>query len=426
MQNSQLVLIAYHHKNAPVEHRDLVALSHDQILLFIQLGKQSSVGISEMAIISTCNRTEFYIISSEPALVKEWVLTQYEQQLSVKPEGGWREPEILFNDQAITHLFGVAGGLESMMLGENQVLSQVKASHNLILSTGYKFPRLNHLFQDAIRTGKAIRSKTGLSTGAVSISLAAVDLASKIYSNFEKHPILLIGAGETNQLVANHFQERGASKFIVVNRGQHNRELLAEKLNGKAYGLDELDQAITEADIIVTATNAKQYLILKEKLKTILHRRRRGALLLVDISSPRNIDPQVSDLPDVFLYHIDHLKEVVHENLERRRSEIPAAELIVEEIKQEYLSWLKSLDVVPTISQLSKYFHQVRKQELEKFAKGTEAEEYERLQELSNGIVKKLLHYPILSLREMAKSEQIDPGRINAIWELFKMNQNES
>ncbi len=423
MKNSQIVLWGYHHKNAPVELRDLVVLSHDQILVFIEQGMRANIGIREIAIISTCNRTEFYSVTTEPTKLKSWIIEQYENRLGINPAEGWPDPELLFNDEAISHLMGVAGGLESMMLGENQILSQVKSSHNLILSTGYKFPLLNRLFQEAIRAGKAIRTHTELSAGAVSISLAAVELASKIYSNIDKNAILLVGAGETNKLVANHFQEKGASNFIIANRSVENRERLAAQFGGRSVSLDELDQALTEADIVVTATSAKHYLIEKQQLKAILKQRRRGALLLVDISSPRNIDPQVSDLPDVFLYHMDHLQEVVRENLDRRRAQIPAAEQIIGKIKGEYQDWLKTLEVVPTISQLSKYFHMVRDQELGKYVNRTAEQEYAQLQELSNSIVKKLLHYPIVNLREMANGEQLDQSKINAIWEIFNMKK---
>jgi len=423
MQNSQIILFGYHHQNASIELRDMVALSHDQILVFIEQGMNANIGIREMAIISTCNRTEFYMVTTEPTQLKNWIFEQYEKRLGIHPPDGWPDPELLFNDQVVSHLLGVAGGLESMMLGENQILSQVKASHNLILSTGYKFPLLNRLFQEAIRAGKAIRTNTELSSGAVSISRAAVELANKIYSNIKKHPILLIGAGETNTLVATHFQEKGANNFIIANRGAENRDRLSAQFGGRAVSLDKLDQALTEVDIVITATGAKHHLIEKEQLKAILKRRRRGALLLIDISSPRNIDPQVGDLPDVFLYHIDHLQEVVRENLERRRAQIPAAEQIIEKIKEEYQNWLKTLDVVPTISQLSKYFYKVRDQELAKYVNRSDEEEYARLQDLSNGIVKKLLHYPIVNLKGMAHDEQLDQSKINAIWEIFNMRK---
>ncbi len=425
MNKRQLVLLGFHHKNAPVEFRDMVALSHDQILVFIERGMNADIGIHELAIISTCNRTEFYVITSDPIRFKQWIFKHYEERLDTKPEDGWPDSELYFNSEAVLHLLGVSGGLESMMLGENQILSQVKASHNLILSTGYKFPLLNRLFQEAIRAGKAIRTKTELSSGAVSISLAAVELASKIYSQCEKRPILLVGAGETNKLVATHFKEKGAGNIIIANRGAENRERLAAQFGGRAVPLDKLDQALIEADIVVTATGAQHHLIEREQLKAVLKQRRRGALLLVDISSPRNIDPRVSELPDVFLYHMDHLQEVVRKNLDQRRGQIPAAEKIIEQIKDEYLDWLKTLEVVPTISQLSKYFHMIRDQELGKYVNRTDEKEYARLQELSNGIVKKLLHYPITNLREMANGGQLDQNKINAIWEIFNMKKQD-
>jgi len=308
-----------------------------------------------------------------------------------------------------------------MVLGENQILSQVKSSYDLILSSGYQFPLLNRLFQEAIRAGKSVRTNTALCQGAVSISLAAVELARKIYSSFEKRKILLVGAGETNELVAIHFKAIGATQFIVANRGVEKRQKLAEKYAAKAISLDHLEDALLEADVVIVATGSQHYLIDFALMQRVIKLRNHRSLLMVDISSPRNVDPAVSKLDEIFLYDIDHLKNVIAENLEKRRGEIPHAKELIATVNKDYSTWLKSLDVVPTISKLAGYFNQIRQQELEKFVNKTEDREFEHLEQLSKSIVKKLLHYPILNLREMANGQKLDMSKINTIWEIFRL-----
>ena len=422
MQNNQIVHIGYSHKNASVAVRDAVSLSPDVALAFIEAGVNNPASaIQEMAVITTCNRTEFYFVSNRPEILKDWLLSEYQLRHHLDLSQTDAVPLILFNEDAVDHLFAVAGGLESMVLGENQILSQVKSSYDLILSSGYQFPLLNRLFQEAIRAGKSVRTNTALCQGAVSISLAAVELARKIYSSFEKRKILLVGAGETNELVAIHFKAIGATQFIVANRGVEKRQKLAEKYAAKAISLDHLEDALLEADVVIVATGSQHYLIDFALMQRVIKLRNHRSLLMVDISSPRNVDPAVSKLDEIFLYDIDHLKNVIAENLEKRRGEIPHAKELIATVNKDYSTWLKSLDVVPTISKLAGYFNQIRQQELEKFVNKTEDREFEHLEQLSKSIVKKLLHYPILNLREMANGQKLDMSKINTIWEIFRL-----
>ena len=422
MQNNQIVHIGYSHKNASVAVRDAVSLSPDVALAFIEAGVNNPASaILEMAVITTCNRTEFYFVSNRPEILKDWLFSEYQLRHHLDLSQTDAVPLILFNEDAVDHLFAVAGGLESMVLGENQILSQVKSSYDLILSSGYQFPLLNRLFQEAIRAGKSVRTNTALCQGAVSISLAAVELARKIYSSFEKRKILLVGAGETNELVAIHFKAIGATQFIVANRGVEKRQKLAEKYAAKAISLDHLEDALLEADVVIVATGSQHYLIDFALMQRVIKLRNHRSLLMVDISSPRNVDPAVSKLDEIFLYDIDHLKNVIAENLEKRRGEIPHAKELIATVNKDYSTWLKSLDVVPTISKLAGYFNQIRQQELEKFVNKTEDREFEHLEQLSKSIVKKLLHYPILNLREMANGQKLDMSKINTIWEIFRL-----
>lgn len=425
MQNNQIVQIGYSHKNASVAIRDAVSLSPDVALAFIEAGVNSEPAIQEMAIITTCNRTEFYFVSNRPEILKNWLFSEYKQCHGLDLSGTDAEPLMLFNEDAVDHLFAVSGGLESMVLGENQILAQVKSSYDLILSSGYQFPLLNRLFQEAIRAGKSVRTNTALCQGAVSISLAAVELARKIYSSFEKRKILLVGAGETNELVAIHFKAIGATQFIVANRGVEKRQALAEKYAAKAMSLDHLEEALLQADVVVVATGSQHYLIDFTLMQRVIKLRNYRSMLMVDISSPRNVDPAVSKLNEIFLYDIDQLNNVIAENLEKRRGEIPQAKEIISTIIKDYSTWLKSLDVVPTISKLANYFNQIRQQELEKFVNKTEDKEFEHLEQLSKSIVKKLLHFPILNLREMANGQKLDMSKINTIWEIFRLYEQE-
>lgn len=425
MQNYQIVQVGYSHKNASVAWRDEVALTPDVALAFIEAGVNQEPAIREMAVITTCNRTEFYFVSNQPEKLKNWIFDQYRASRGIDLGKAETEPLILLGEAAVEHLFAVAGGLESMVLGENQILSQVKSSYDLILSSGYQFPLLNRLFQEAIRAGKAVRTNTALCQGAVSISLAAVELARKIYSSFEKRKILLVGAGETNDLVATHFKAVGATQFIIANRGVEKRQRLAEKFAGKPVSLEHLEEVLIQADVVVVATGSHHYLIDLALMQRVMKLRNHRSLLMIDISSPRNIDPAVSKLNEIFLYDIDHLNNVIAENLEKRSGEIPSARKIIASINQDYMVWLKSLDVVPTISKLANYFNQIRQQELEKYVHKADDKEFEHLEQLSKSIVKKLLHFPILNLREMANGQKLDMSKINTIWEIFRLYELE-
>lgn len=426
MPDQQIALISYNHQNAPVEFRDQLALDKDAILRFIEAGSKGAEFIHELAAISTCNRTEFYFLTSDPQQLWSWLSDQFYtiKQIRIDQDGA-PQPLLLRNGEAVAHLLEVAGGLQSMLLGENQILSQVRDSYEHLLSSGNQFPVMNRLFQAAIHAGKLIRTNTKLCQGSVSISLAAVELARKIYSNFGSRRIVLIGAGETAELVALHFQELGVTQFTVVNRGLQRRKALAQKYTAKALPLKAIPEALAEADVVVAATQSPQHLITYEVCARIMADRKASSLLIVDISTPRNVDPEIARIPQVFLYDIDDIKYVIADNLEKRKKEIPPAKRIVREIRNDFTTWFKTLEVVPTISRLNAYFNSIRTQELGKYVHKTSPKEYERMEEMSKSIVRKLLHYPIVELREQGNSGRNDLAKINALWELFRLGELE-
>ncbi|HIB14362.1 MAG TPA: glutamyl-tRNA reductase [Candidatus Marinimicrobia bacterium] len=420
--SEQLIVIGWSHKNAPVKFRDKLFLSKDEIQCLVKEAVQPDF-IQELTILSTCNRTEFYFISSDTGSLINWVKDKYNSILKRNIDFADGEPYTQQGSETIKHLFRVASGMESMMLGENQILSQVKTAHEHLLMSSGKTPLLNQLFRDAVSCGKAVRTDTDLCRGAVSISLAAVELAKRIYSSFQKQKILLVGAGESAELTAKHFQENGATQFVIVNRSEERGKRLAEKFSAEYAELSEIPELLKQVDIVVAATHSKEYLLTSQQVNQALSARQYKNLLMIDISTPRNIDTEIHKIQEVFLYDIDHLENVISENLEKRKGEIPTAELIIQEHSKKFMSWFKSLKVKPTISLLTQYYEKIRTEELQRYEHKLSADEKEAMAKLSKGLVRKLLHYPITHLKGLADGQELSPQTIDTIWRLYRLEE---
>lgn len=418
-----LIAISYNHNNTDIELRDKLAIDDADAKSIIVEGMKTSGYINEIAILSTCNRTEVYAVHTNKHEFHKWYNKQIYNIKGISLNKRKADPTILYDKDVVKHLLSVAGGLKSMMLGENQILNQVKDSHDILLSLDYKFPILNRLFQEAVRSGKSIRTNTLLCKGAVSVSLAVTELSQKIFSNFTNIKVLLVGAGETAELTAQHFQEIGVVDFVVANRGEKRRLELAEKIQGKGVSLDKIEQELEKASIVVTATKSQKYLINFEMVEKVIKARNRANILLVDVSSPRNIDPSLSRISEVFLYNINDLRKVIEENLKKREKEVPSAEKIVAKIAREFSEWYKTLEIVPTISNLAAYFNQIRDQELQKYKYKTNDKEFSFLADLSKSIIRKLLHYPITELRKQNNSGSLDVSKIDALWDLYHLHE---
>ncbi|HIM53158.1 MAG TPA: glutamyl-tRNA reductase [Candidatus Marinimicrobia bacterium] len=420
--SEQLIVIGWSHKNAPVKFRDKLFLSKDEIQCLVKEAVQPDF-IQELTILSTCNRTEFYFISSDTGSLINWVKDKYNSILKRNIDFADGEPYTQQGSETIKHLFRVASGMESMMLGENQILSQVKTAHEHLLMSSGKTPLLNQLFRDAVSCGKAVRTDTDLCRGAVSISLAAVELAKRIYSSFQKQKILLVGAGESAELTAKHFQENGATQFVIVNRSEERGKRLAEKFSAEYAELSEIPELLKQVDIVVAATHSKEYLITINQVNQALSARQYKNLLMIDISTPRNIDTEIHKIQEVFLYDIDHLENVISENLEKRKGEIPTAELIIQEHSKKFMSWFKTLKVKPTISLLTQYYEKIRMEELQRYEHKVSADKKDAMAKLSKGLVRKLLHYPITHLKGLADGQELDPQTIDTIWRLYRLEE---
>ncbi len=421
-RSSTLKAYSFSYKNTSLEDRDALAFSAEEIAAFVAQVRADLD--AEGAIISTCNRTEFYVFGPRATTTWESVaeVVGAIKQLDL---AGVDRPDSYEGNDAAAHIFRVAASLESLALGENQILGQLKDAHEILLSQPDKAPSIDRLFQFAVRCGKDVRTHTGLCEGTVSISSVAVQLSQKIFGEFADREVLIIGAGATAEKAATHFAGAGARHFTVVNRSEEKGQIFAKQFGGVYRPLDDIPEACTTADIVLVATGAKDYLVTKKMFKTVMKKRHHRSIFLIDISNPRNIDPAIGKMSGVFLYNMDDLQSVVSTNLDARRQEIPAAEKVVDHYVTEWDNWFQSLQVTPTIATLARYFDAVRAQELDRHSGSLDDEELAKLEEFSKGLVKKLLHHPIMYLRSSVQQNTLKAEDLRVVRSLYKLQDFE-
>ncbi len=415
----QLTVISFSHRNTGLDDRDALAFKAGEVEAFVGVCHQTWA--CEAAVLTTCNRTEFYLYGLRHDDV--WAhLKDIVSELRGIDAQDLPQPAILKDEAGARHLFRVAASLESVALGENQILAQIKDVHDQILSGDGKSPMLDRLFQYAIRVGKQVRTDTSLCEGALSISSAAVDLAAKIFGKFAGRQILIVGAGETAETAAMHFSSSGADTFIVLNRSEDRGQRVAQRFNGIYRPLDELAEACKSADIAVFATSAQDHLLTHAQMKSVMKNRKHRPIFLIDISNPRNVDPAVAKLGSAFLYNIDDLEQVVRANLDSRKSEIPAVDAIIDHMVSEWQSWQQSMQVTPTIASLARFFEEVRAQEIDRHHNGISESERAMLDNFSRGLIKKLLHNPIMYLRSAVNDESLSAEDLDLVWSLYNLD----
>jgi glutamyl-tRNA reductase len=398
-----IVVVGLSHKTAAVEIREKLSIPEAQIEDAIaQL--RSYPHISELAIISTCNRLEIYAVVYETEQgVKE--ITQF---LAEKGKISLLELRrhlfILLHEDALRHLMRVAAGLESLVLGEGQILAQVKNTHKLAQKYQGLGRLLDRLFKQAISAGKRVRSETSIGTGAVSISSAAVELANAKVENLSSYRIAIIGAGKMSCLLVKHLIAKGVNNIAIVNRSHRRAQELADKFPTAElaiYPLSEMMSAIASSDLVFTSTGATEPILDRAKLEAVVEPNH--SLMLIDISVPRNVATDVNEMKQIKAYNVDDLKAVVAANQESRRQMAQEAEGILEEEVENYILWWRSLETVPTISCLRSKVETIREQELEKALSRLGSEFADKHQEvieaLTRGIVNKILHEPMVQLR---------------------------
>ncbi len=394
-----IYLIGISHKTAPVAIREQVALDSTEQERVIQT-LISEYALDGCMIISTCNRTEIYFSGH----LTEDVQKQIRQRLNqLKNTDLFVSDEHIFvysGERAVAHFFQVISGLDSQIIGEPQITGQVKDGYQLaheLKSTG---ALINKLLEFGLQTGKRIRNETFLSNGAVSVSFAGVELARKIFSDLSGKRVLLIGAGETAELAALHFLDKGVSKVHIANRTLSKAEALAEKFRGSAHALEELPQLLQICDIVISATSSSDYLVTREMMKKIGYERRSQPIILIDLAIPRDIEPSVQKIENVYLYNLDALQEIVRLNLKKREKEIPTALEIVDEMVSEYESWCKVHSLGSFIEQLTHYFDTLRQNELARLNSRLPEEGLEEVEYLTQSILNKILHRHISFLKQ--------------------------
>ena len=399
-----LTLVGLSHKTAPVEIREKLtfpANRQDEALTLLT----SLPGVSEAVIVSTCNRTEIYAVTASeidgPAAVIDFAAEFHGLERAELARYLYvREGEVV-----IRHLFRVVASLDSMVLGEAQILGQVKEAYEYSFNNGASGRIFNKLFRQSFEVGKRVRTETEIGENAVSISYAAVELAKKVFDSLEGRTILVLGAGKMSELTAKHLMSNGVGNVLVANRTFERAVELADKFEGEAIPYEDLFVRMADADIVISSTAATEYVVTKEQVAAVRKGRRSAPLFLIDIALPRDIDPAVNDLPDVYLYNIDDLNGVVSSNLQERMQEAELAEVIVGEEMTLFERWLESLEVVPTVAAIRAKAETVRQAELEKAMKrlgGLSEKERATVEALTAAIVSKMLHGPTERLKKVA------------------------
>jgi glutamyl-tRNA reductase len=418
-------LVGLSHKTAPIEVRERLAFPEERLPEALD-GLKSLSGVSEGMILSTCNRVEIVARSESPQADLIPQLAQFLadfHHLSIA-----RIQPYLYHHQqrgAILHVFRVASSLDSMIVGETQILGQVKDAYHLARSAGALRGPLDEVLTRSFAVAKRVRNETGIAASAVSVSYAAVELARKIFGSLEGKRILLVGAGKMSELAAKHLLGHGGSQAFVANRTPERAEELAAALQGRAVPFEQLLEYAVQCDILISSAAAPHFLILKSDAQRLLAERKNRPMFLIDIAVPRNIDPEVNKLDNLFLYDIDDLQQVVDDNLKERMREAQRGEQIAEQEVEKFLRWVKTLDVVPTIIDLQSHVEQLRQQELARVQSqlgNLTPEQREAVEALTKGLTHKLLHSPITELKTLA--QQPDGLRlVETVRRIFNLKQ---
>ncbi|MEK6682280.1 MAG: glutamyl-tRNA reductase [Nitrospirota bacterium] len=420
-----ILVVGLSHKTAPVEIREKISFSEKALPDALHKLRQYP-SVKEGAIISTCNRVEVYSVVKElDEGVKEikGFFTDFHDST--------RESDILPHlyvytaEDAVKHIFRVASSLDSMVVGEPQILGQLKDAFEVSLANEATGVILNRLFKKAISVAKMVRTETGIAESAVSVSYAAVELARKIFERLEDKVVMLVGAGEMSELAARHLTSNGVRNFIVSTRTYQRAIKLAKEFNGRPIKFEDFQDEMIHADIVICSTGAPHYLIRYDMVEKIIHDRRNKPVFFIDISVPRNIDPEINKIDNVYLYDIDDLESVVQANKKERAKEGEKAEEMIGNEVITFSNWFKTLEVVPTIVALREKVEEIRKGEFEKTIpklKDMTDEERDAIERLTTAIVNKIIHAPLIALKQETNSED-GAIYIEAVRKLFNLDK---
>lgn len=423
-----ILVIGLNHKTASIDIREKVAFDGPKLGKAIDILKNSP-DVSENIILSTCNRVEIYANVRDTASGTESIKKFIADFHGVSREALDKSLYVYSGKNALIHIFRVTSSLDSMIVGEPQILGQLKEAFDFALNKKSTGVFLNRLMKKAISVAKRIRTETKIGESAVSISFAAVELAKKIFEDLSTKSFMLIGAGEMAELAAKHLISNGVKDVLVTNRTHERAEELAREFNGKAVEFDKFLQELLHTDIVICSTGAPNYILLKEQMHKIMRQRKNKPMFIIDISVPRNIDPEINHIDNIYLYDIDDLQGVVGTNIQERSKEAEKAERIVDEEVEGFLKWQASLSAVPTIIALREKAEAIRKEELEKtlVKLGSISEQdIKSIEALTNSIVYKLMHLPTAALKSEIEDKDIMVDIIRRLFDLDTVWKNES
>ena len=404
----RILLVGLSHRTAPLELRERFAIDAPEPILAKLVAAEE---VDEAFLLSTCNRTEVLVLTRHPEAARHRLRSLFARELAGDdvPRAALEEALYEYADsRAMQHVFRVAASLDSMVVGEPQILGQVKDAYRAAAEAGAIGVILGRLFNRAFATAKRVRSETRIAERPLSVARVAVDLARQIFESLEGKQALLVGAGDMGEIALEALRAEGLRELCVVNRTPERARALAERFEARAAGLDALPGLLEAADVVLTSIGGGEPVLTREMVAAAMHRRGHQPMFVIDIGVPRNVDPAVNEIEAVYLYDIDDLDRVASANAEQRRGEVERAEAIVQEEQQRFDGWLAALRAVPTIRHLRARGEAVRRGELERFLRRNDLSEAQReaLEALTRAIVNKLLHAPVSRLRAEAETEE--------------------
>lgn len=418
-----IISVGVNHKTAPIEIRERISLSEVQNKEFVT-GLVSGGIAHEAMVLSTCNRTEIYVVPAMHEVtgeyLKDYIISFREAGKDVRPEHFFSR----FYCGTARHLFEVSSAIDSLILGEGQILGQVKEAYRIAAEMQTAGILLTRLCHTAFSVAKKVKTRTKIMEGAVSVSYAAVELAQKIFSNLSMKKVLLVGAGETGELAAKHMFAKNARNIVITNRTRSKSEALAEELGtNQVLPYESYKEHLHEFDIIITAVSTKEYIISEAEMHAAMLKRRLKPVIILDLGLPRNVDPEVSKVQNMFLKDIDALKHIIDKNLERRSGELPKVHAIIDEELVAFGQWINTLKVRPTIVDLQSKFIEIKEKEIERYRHKVSEEELRRMEHLTDRIMKKILHHPIKMLKAPISTSDSMPSRVDLVRNVFDLEE---
>ena len=423
----QLLITGLNHTTAPVEVRERLAFD-PACLPAVTNELRQLPGFSEGLILSTCNRVEIAVTADDKAdsrnLIEEFLSSHH------RVERGWLRPFLYhFHDRdAIRHIYRVAASLDSMVVGEPQILGQLKDAYEVARSAGTLNGFLDNVLRNAFRVAKRVRSETEIGQNAVSVSFAAVELARQIFGNLNGHKVMLAGAGKMSELAARHLHRAGVASITVTNRSPERALAMAEVFGGSVVPYDSFIDHLPEVDVLIASSGAPHYILKKADMQRVIAKRRNKPMFLIDIAVPRNIDPAVNELDNVFLYDIDDLQKVVESNRRLREAEAAGAEQIIADEVLKMEARLRQRGAAPLIAGLQSQLEVIRKQEIDKYRgklAGLTPEQMEAVEALMRGTVNKIAHGPITEMRRLMAENEGAEG-LDALRRAFRLDEDEA